>query len=147
MRNDSSPTSVDLNTVVAEVVALLRRMVEDTRIPKISLDPRLSRIHADPALLNWAFASLATNILGAMLAGSELTVVNANVTLDPAAAQELDILPGAYAQVVFTLTGDGMKVPDTGRDIIQRVRGAVTITSAAGSVVVLVLIPAAASVD
>jgi len=65
---------------------------------------------------------------------------SANVTLDPAAAQELGILPGAYAQAVFTLTGDGMKVPDTGRDIIQRVRGAITITSAAGSVVVLVLI-------
>src|SRR6266853_6430774 len=120
MSNDSPPKSVDLNAVIAEIAELLRRVVGDKLIQRVSLDPKLSRIQADPALLNWAFVSLATNALGAMLAGSELAVATANVKLDRDAARELGVLPGAYAQVEFTLTGTVMRVPATARDIIQR---------------------------
>ena len=116
-------------------------------IQRISLDPRLNRIHADPALVNWAFVSLATNAFAAMLEGSELAVATTNVTLNPAAAGELGLLPGAYAQVEFSLTGLGMKIPATARDIIQRAHGAISIRRAAGGVVVLVLFPTSASVN
>jgi CheY-like chemotaxis protein len=147
MSNDSPPKSVDLNAVIAEIAELLRRVVGDKLIQRISLDPHLSRIHADPALLNWAFVSLATNALGAMLAGSELAVATANVKLDPAAARELGVLPGAYAQVEFTLTGTGMMVPATARDIIQRTQGAVSIRSTPGGVAVFILFPTPTSAD
>jgi hypothetical protein len=147
MSNDSPPKTLDLNAVIAEMGDLLRRVVGDKLIQRISLDPHLSRVQADPALLNWAFISLATNALGAMLAGSELAVTTTNVTLDLAAARELGVLPGAYAQVEFTLTGTGMRVPATARDIIQRAQGAVSIHSTPGGVVVLVLFPTSASAD
>jgi hypothetical protein len=68
-----------------------------------------------------------------MLAGSELAVATTNVTLDLAAARELGVLPGADAQVEFTLTGAGMIVPATARDIIQRARGAVSVCGTAGA--------------
>jgi hypothetical protein len=147
MTNDSPPKTLDLNTVIAEIGDLLRRVVGDKLIQRINLDPHLSRIQADPALLNWAFVSLATNALGAMLAGSELAVSTANVPLDPAAARELGVLPGTYAQVEFTLTGTGMRVPATVRDIIQHAQGAVSIHSTAGGVVVRVLFPTLAAAD
>ena len=147
MSNDSPPKSVDLNAVIAEIAELLRRVVGDKLIQRVSLDPQLSGIQTDPALLNWAFVTLATNALGAMLAGSELAVATANVKLDLVVARELGVLPGAYAQVEFTLTGTGMRVPATAREIIQRAQGAVSIRSTASGVVVLVLFPTSASAD
>jgi len=147
MSNDGPSNTLDLNAVIAEIGDLLRRVVGDKLIQRISLDSHLSRIQADPALLNWAFVSLATNALAAMLAGSELAVATANVTLDRAAARELSVPPGAYAQVEFTLTGTGMRVPATVRDIIQSAQGAVSIRSTARGVVVLVLFPTSASPD
>jgi two-component system cell cycle sensor histidine kinase/response regulator CckA len=147
MSNGRPPKTVDLNAAIAEITELLRRVVGDKLIQRISLDPHLSRVNADPALLNWAFVSLATNALSTMLAGSELAVTTANVTLDSAAALELGVVPGAYAQVEFTLTGAGMRVPAAARDIVQRAHGAVAIHSTAGRVVVLVLFPTSAPAD
>jgi len=148
MSNDTPLRTLDLNALIAEIGDLLRRVAgEKLIIQRISLDPHLGRIQADPALINWAFVSLATNALGAMLAGSELAVATTNVTLDRDAARELGVLPGAYAQVEFTLTGTGMRVPATARDIIQRAQGAVSIRDTAGGVVVLVLFPTSASAD
>ena len=95
MSNDGPSNTLDLNAVIAEIGDLLRRVVGDKLIQRISLDSHLSRIQADPALLNWAFVSLATNALDAMLSGSELAVATTNVTLDRAAARELGVLPGA----------------------------------------------------
>jgi len=83
MSNDTPLRTLDLNALIAEIGDLLRRVAGDKLIiQRISLDPHLSRIQADPALINWAFVSLATNALGAMLAGSELAVATTNVTLD-----------------------------------------------------------------
>jgi len=147
MSKDGPSNTLDLNAVIAEIGGLLRRVVGDRLIQRISLDPHLSRIQADPALLNWAFVSLTTNALGAMLAGSELAMATTNVTLDQAAARELGVLPGAYAQVEFTLTGTGMRVPATARDIIENAQGAVSIRSAARGVVVLVLFPTSVTAD
>ena len=78
MTNDSPPKTLDLNTAIAEIGDLLRRVVGDKLIQRISLDPHLSRIQADSALLTWAFVGLATNALGATLAGSDLAVSTAN---------------------------------------------------------------------
>jgi len=148
MSNDTPLKTLDLNAVIAEIWDLLRRVAGDKLIIQgISLDPHLSRIQADPALIHWAFVSLATNALAAMLAGSELTVATANVTLDRDGAREMGVLPGAYSQVEFTLTGTGMRVPATARDIIQRTQGAVSIRGAARGVVVLVVFPTSASAD
>src|SRR5712691_432759 len=145
MSNDTPLRTLDLNALIAEIGDLLRRVAgEKLIIQRISLDPHLGRIQADPALINWAFVSLATDALGAVLAGSELAVATTNVTLDRDGARELGVLPGAYAQVEFALTGTGMSVPATAREIIQRAQGAVSIRSTAGGVVVLVLFPTSA---
>ncbi|HEV2202176.1 MAG TPA: hypothetical protein VGR73_20340 [Bryobacteraceae bacterium] len=132
---------MDLNAVVAEVAKLIRLIGGDKGAARMVLDPGLGRIQVDLRLIDWILVSLATRALGAMAEGRALAISTANRELGPAAAHEMNVPPGPYVQVEFTLAGTGMQVPSVVREIVQRHHGAVVTRGDGGADTVAVLFP------
>lgn len=125
MDKDCPRVVMDLNAAMAEMVTLLRRMAGERIVLHTQLDPRPGWTEADPREIHWAFVYLAMNATDVTPTGGELTVASARVELDPAAAHEIGVLPGAYLRIEFHVTGAEMKVPAKAQDIIRRAWGAV----------------------
>jgi two-component system, cell cycle sensor histidine kinase and response regulator CckA len=76
------PRIVDLNAVVAELTAMLRRVIGEQVKLSLQLEPGLGRVLADPGQLEQVITNLAVNARDAMPSGGRLTIRTANV--DPA---------------------------------------------------------------
>ena len=103
------PTLLDLNTVIAECLQMLRRLIgEDiTLLPVFGL--ALKRVHADPEQLGQVMAHLAINARDAMPRGGQLTIETTNVYLDANnARQHVSVRPGPYVILSVSDTGAGM---------------------------------------
>lgn len=146
---------MNLNATIVEVAKLIHLIGGDKAVPRLILDPGLSRIQVDPRLVDWILAGLATRALGAMGEGNELVISTADREIGPAAAREMDISPGTYVQVDFTLAGAELRrsprgrlaginmteVPSAVRQIVQRYQGAVSSRNDGESATVAVLFP------
>jgi signal transduction histidine kinase len=73
--------ATSLNTVVAETVAMLRRLLGDRIEARVELDDALWPVRVPPARLEQALVNLAMNARDAMPAGGTLTVITGNVLL------------------------------------------------------------------
>ena len=104
-----APQVLDLNTVVANVDRLLRRLLgEDIELHAL-LAPELGRVKADPGQLEQVILNLAVNARDAMPRGGKLRVETANVVLDETYARErVEVKPGAYVMLAVSDTGTGM---------------------------------------
>jgi signal transduction histidine kinase/ActR/RegA family two-component response regulator len=82
------PRIVDLNGVVAELAAMLRRIIGEHVELRLQLEPGLGRVLADPNQLEQVITNLAVNARDAMPSGGTLTIRTA--TLD-----EAEVLPSS----------------------------------------------------
>jgi signal transduction histidine kinase len=107
-----APRIVDLNTIVAEVEPMLRRLIGE-HIELVTLGTRgLGRVEADPSQITQIILNLAANARDAMPEGGKLTIETANVHLDEDHThRHPDARPGAYVMLAVVDTGSGMDEP------------------------------------
>jgi GAF domain-containing protein/ActR/RegA family two-component response regulator len=103
------PKVLDLGLVVADMGALLRRLIGEDIHLTIVRAPGLGRVKADPGQLQQVLMNLAANARDAMPRGGQLTIAPANVELDQAfAGQHPGVRPGPYVMLEVQDTGSGM---------------------------------------
>src|SRR5262249_8760100 len=104
-----APQVMNLNTIVAGLERLLRRLIGEDVNLATNLAPGLRRVKADPGQIEQVIMNLAVNARDAMPDGGKLTITTANVELDEAYAwAHVDVQPGAYVQLSVRDTGSGM---------------------------------------
>ncbi|MBV9774117.1 MAG: response regulator [Gemmatimonadetes bacterium] len=113
-RQVTQPRSVSVNTAVAGMERLLRRLIgEDVRLHTV-LAPEPGSVHVDPGHLDQVLMNLAVNARDAMPDGGTLLIATATVSID---AEEAVAHPGAVPGTYVRLS-----VSDTGTGIPEEVR-------------------------
>jgi PAS domain S-box-containing protein len=108
-RQPLQPQRIDLNSLAANVVRLLSRLIGENIEISLDLAPDLCGALADPAQLEAALTNLATNARDAMPRGGKLMIATGNRFLDAEyAAANPDVVAGDYALIEITDTGTGM---------------------------------------
>jgi len=103
------PVVLDLNTVIADIEEMLRRLIGEDIVLNTSLSPSLGRAMADPGQIGQVIMNLSINARDAMPQGGRLFLETRNVVLDETYAQKHpDIAPGAYVLLSVSDTGVGM---------------------------------------
>lgn len=152
---EQAPEVVQLNEIIRGTTAMLRQVLrEDIRL-ELELEEDLERIETDPSLVEQALFNLIVNARDAMPAGGQLRIGTANARLDAAAAQALNLVPGACVRLTVADSGQGMDAQtrlhifepffttkDAGSGtglglamvfgFVQQHHGAITVTSAPG---------------
>jgi two-component system cell cycle sensor histidine kinase/response regulator CckA len=106
------PSVLDLNVVVAEMRAMLGRLIREDVTVVLALRPALAPVKADRGQVEQIVLNLAVNARDAMPNGGTLTIETANVDLDePYATTHFAVKPGPYIALTVTDTGTGM-TPD-----------------------------------
>jgi PAS domain S-box-containing protein len=103
------PRILDVNTVVAEMEKMLRRLIgEDVQLVTI-LDEHLARVKADQGQMEQVLMNLAVNARDAMPQGGRLTIETANIDLDQTYARSRPgVTPGPHVMLAVSDTGQGM---------------------------------------
>ncbi|MBI4542932.1 MAG: PAS domain S-box protein [Gemmatimonadetes bacterium] len=105
------PELLDLNTVVADMDKLLRRLIGEDVALRTVLAASLRAVRADPGQIEQVIANLSVNARDAMPRGGALTLETANVEVGEAeAAERSALVPGEYVKLVVSDTGSGMDV-------------------------------------
>ncbi len=100
---------VNLNAVVDQSLAMLRRTIATSIAITTSLDPQPWHVRLDASQMQTAILNLALNAQDAMPTGGAIAVETCNATLDDAyIAQEIGVAPGNYVRVTVSDTGFGM---------------------------------------
>ena len=114
-----APQVLDLNTVVANLENMLRRLIgEDIKLYSY-LDPMLGRVKADPGQIEQVIVNLAVNARDAMPLGGSISIETDNVELDETFARgHVTVQPGPYIMLAVSDTGVGME-PETQAHIFE----------------------------
>jgi PAS domain S-box-containing protein len=108
-RQTLQPRVLDLNAVVTEIVAMLRRLLTENIGLVTHLDPALGRVNADPSQLEQVLLNLAINARDAMPRGGVLTIETANIDWQEASTHQLIASPPrSYVMLAVGDTGCGM---------------------------------------
>ena len=103
------PTLLDLNVVLADMRAMLRRLIREDVEVVLGLRPELAPIKADRGQIEQIVLNLAVNARDAMPTGGTLTIEIANVDLgEQYARTHVAVTPGPYVALTVTDTGAGM---------------------------------------
>jgi two-component system, cell cycle sensor histidine kinase and response regulator CckA len=104
------PRLVNLNGIVHDMGAMLRRVLGERITLALDLDRSLGLVTADPGQLEQVIANLGVNARDAMPDGGTLTITTANVSGPgvPAAADEGLPAGGPFVALAVTDTGTGM---------------------------------------
>jgi signal transduction histidine kinase/ActR/RegA family two-component response regulator len=103
------PKILDLNTLVADMSKLLRRLVREDIEFSFRLGDSLGRVKADPGQIEQVLLNLTVNASDAMPQGGKLTIETRKLKVDAAYALARPPLRlGHYVQLVVTDTGHGM---------------------------------------
>jgi PAS domain S-box-containing protein len=104
------PIALNLNLVVRDMGALLRRLVGVDITLTTRLDPQLGTVLADPAQIEQVLLNLAINARDAMPDGGALLIETLNVTSDPDTGLADGQVPsGSYVVLAVSDTGCGME--------------------------------------
>lgn len=105
----SQPKLMNLNSVLAGMENLLRRVMKENIEVHISHDSCLGWVHADPAQIEQIIMNLAINARDAMPSGGTLSIETSNVWLDDSyAAGHIPVVPGDYVMLTVSDNGVGM---------------------------------------
>jgi two-component system cell cycle sensor histidine kinase/response regulator CckA len=108
-RQTLQPRVIDLNSVVTEIGAMLRRLISENIRLVMHLDPALGCVNADPSQLEQVLLNLAINARDAMPRGGVLTIETANVDWQEASTHPLlTTPPRCSVMLVVGDTGCGM---------------------------------------
>jgi len=108
-RQTLEPKIIDLNTTVADMHKILRRLIGENIKLTTSLDPKLDRIKADPGQIEQIIMNLAVNARDAMPEGGEVTIKTENIRVDEDYSKFYpDARPGEFVCLSVTDTGAGM---------------------------------------
>ena len=103
------PVVLDLNTLVADLGAMLHRLIGEDVELITNLEKVPSRLMVDSGQLTQVLMNLTVNARDAMPNGGKLTVEIRNVELDAQAAElHPDVIPGPYVLLAVSDTGTGM---------------------------------------
>jgi two-component system cell cycle sensor histidine kinase/response regulator CckA len=110
------PKIHSVNTTVAELDGMLRRLLGSDVMLETELDPGLWYVLADPSQLEQVLVNLVVNARDAMPEGGRVTITAENAMLDAAAAERANgVRPGAYVRLSVRDTGVGMDVATQAR--------------------------------
>jgi two-component system cell cycle sensor histidine kinase/response regulator CckA len=103
------PVILNLNTVVAEVSNMLRRLVGEDIALLTRLEPALGLVKVDPGQIEQIIINLAVNARAAMPAGGMLSIETTNVEVEETYLRlHPEVSPGAYVRLIVSDTGHGM---------------------------------------
>jgi signal transduction histidine kinase/ActR/RegA family two-component response regulator len=103
------PQIVDLNHIVTRMETMLTRLIGEDVVLQTQLEPRLSRITADPGQLEQVIMNLVVNARDAMPTGGTVLIQTRNVRLDARYERRPDaIAAGPAVMLAVTDTGIGM---------------------------------------
>ncbi|HUA53324.1 MAG TPA: ATP-binding protein, partial [Candidatus Sulfotelmatobacter sp.] len=115
-RQPLRPVRIDPNHQVAEMTALLRRLLGERIEIVLDLAPSVWPVMVDPVQLESSLTNLATNARDAMPKGGRLTIRTANRHLDEAyAAQHPEVRPGDYVLIEVGDSGTGIAPEHLGK--------------------------------
>jgi PAS domain S-box-containing protein len=116
-RQPLEPKVVDLNQVVVEMDAMMRRLIgEDIELCSHLEDGGVA-FRGDPGQIEQVIINLVVNARDAMPDGGRLTIETKRVTLDEAACLEIhDARPGEF--VCLTIQDSGMGIP---KDVVDQI--------------------------
>lgn len=108
-RQTLTPQIIDLNHLIHNATPLLNRLLGKQVELRVTTDPTLKKVKADPVQIEQIILNLAINARDAMPDGGVLTIETANVVLDAAAVQTMpDLAPGEYVMLSVSDTGTGI---------------------------------------
>ncbi len=105
------PKVIDLNTVVQETIAILRRLIGENIELVTDLDRALGPVKADPGQIEQVIMNLVVNARDAMPDGGAIVLETCNIVIDETLTDDDDIMqPGHYVMLSVRDTGIGMDV-------------------------------------
>ncbi len=108
-RQALEPTVFDMNSLVADMYKLLKRLIHEDIEFTFRAGESLGRIKADTGQIEQVLLNLAVNASDAMPRGGKLVIETKNVQIDPETAKSRPNLePGFYVMLAVTDTGLGM---------------------------------------
>ncbi len=109
-RHHSSPSAIELNSLVAGSETLLRRLLGPGLTIEIRLGTGVGAVRVDQAQFEQVLVNLVLNARDAMTAGGRLTLETASVVVADAAVVSADarVPLGRYARLMVRDTGTGM---------------------------------------
>jgi CheY-like chemotaxis protein len=104
----------NLNPVIQETVAILRRTIDPRITVEVQAEPTLWTVQADPGQMNQILMNLCINARDAMSDGGQLCLETANIVVDETFhLQHLEAQPGDYVR---------LRVRDSGHGIPEEIR-------------------------
>ncbi len=104
----AQPRVVDLNSLVAGMEPMLRRLLGENIELMVLASPGLGRVRIDPAQMEQVIVSLAANARDAMPSGGKFIIETSAAELDEATAKNLGTKAGSYIMLAASDNGIGM---------------------------------------
>lgn len=103
------PKVVNMNTIIKDLDAILKRLINETIEISFNLDPYLGNIIADSTQIEQILINLIVNARDALASGGKIFVETKNATLDQISSKGNPVVePGDYVELSVTDTGIGM---------------------------------------
>ena len=102
------PKVLDLNSLVANMDRMLRRVIGEHIELETVLNPGLGSVRADAGQMEQVIINLAVNARDAMPAGGKLSIHTRNVEIARSSRLRADVRPGSYVSLTVADTGKGM---------------------------------------